>query len=198
MDQAQTRDLIIRAQAGDSRAEGLLIEANMGLAIWFAGQWRKSSRYANLIERDQVTQCCLIGLMNAIRKYDLTRNVTFATVAPWWMRCELSDQVRREAKWLLRHKQRPSTQAPTYTESFDSVVSDNACRLDDALPLFTSAERDLLRDRYGLDGKAPRSFAAIAAERGCTPTELVQLEQAAMKRVRLSLEFFPSESPMSA
>lgn len=75
------RDLLVRAQAGDQRAVHALVESHMRLVVQVA------SRYARegLSAHDLVSEGVL-GLMEAVRRFDLIHDARFASYAAWWVR----------------------------------------------------------------------------------------------------------------
>jgi len=75
------RELLMRAQRGDPRAVGELVESHMRLVVQIA------SRYARdgLGTHDLVSEGVL-GLMEAVRRFDLARETRFASYAGWWVR----------------------------------------------------------------------------------------------------------------
>jgi len=69
-------ELISRAQRGDSEAENFLVENNIGLVRSVV------RRYLNRgCEYDDLIQIGSIGLLKAIKKFDLSYNVKFSTYA---------------------------------------------------------------------------------------------------------------------
>ena len=78
---AAQSDLARRAQAGDGIARAQLIEANLGLVIIIAREYR-TARIA-LIDLIQEGN---IGLMHAVTKFDPQRGIRFSTYAAWWIR----------------------------------------------------------------------------------------------------------------
>ncbi|MBA3827045.1 MAG: sigma-70 family RNA polymerase sigma factor [Ktedonobacterales bacterium] len=78
---AEQNELARRAQAGEGAARAQLIEANLGLVIVIAREYR-SSRIA-LIDLIQEGN---LGLMHAVEKFDPQRGIRFSTYAAWWIR----------------------------------------------------------------------------------------------------------------
>jgi len=75
------RTLLSRAQEGDQRAVHELVESHMRLVVQVA------SRYARegLSAHDLVSEGVL-GLMEAVRRFDLTHDSRFASYSTWWVR----------------------------------------------------------------------------------------------------------------
>jgi len=75
------RGLLERAQVGDQRAVHALVESHMRLVVQVA------SRYARegLSAHDLVSEGVL-GLMEAVRRFDLAHDARFASYSAWWVR----------------------------------------------------------------------------------------------------------------
>ncbi len=75
------RSLLERAQVGDQRAVHALVESHMRLVVQVA------SRYARegLSAHDLVSEGVL-GLMEAVRRFDLAHEARFASYSAWWVR----------------------------------------------------------------------------------------------------------------
>lgn len=71
----EVRELIIRAQSGDRSAMDLLVRANKGLIL------RAVSRFRDRAESDDLFQLGAIGLIKAVRRFDLDYGVEFSTYA---------------------------------------------------------------------------------------------------------------------
>jgi RNA polymerase primary sigma factor len=76
------RQLVIRAKRGDSRARGELIEAFLPLVAATARNYRASGT----VERLDLLQEGVLGLLRALERYDPDRGVPFWVYASWWVR----------------------------------------------------------------------------------------------------------------
>src|SRR5579884_1508152 len=76
------RELIAAAQAGDRDARAQLIEAFLPLIASVARIYRSSPR----IERIELLQEGVVGLLRALERYDPERGVPFWGYAAWWVR----------------------------------------------------------------------------------------------------------------
>jgi RNA polymerase primary sigma factor len=76
------RELITAAQAGDRDARAQLIEAFLPLIASVARIYRSSPR----IERIELLQEGVVGLLRALERYDPERGVPFWGYASWWVR----------------------------------------------------------------------------------------------------------------
>ncbi|MBS1889130.1 MAG: sigma-70 family RNA polymerase sigma factor [Actinobacteria bacterium] len=78
----EERRLILAAKAGDADARGQLVEASMPLIASVARPYRQSSR----VERLELLQEGVVGLLRALERYDPDRGVPFWAYAGWWVR----------------------------------------------------------------------------------------------------------------
>lgn len=80
--QAVERELVTAAQSGDPHARARLVEAFMPLIASVARLYRESPR----IERMELLQEGVVGLLRALERYDATRGIPFWPYAAWWVR----------------------------------------------------------------------------------------------------------------
>jgi len=79
---AEERRLILAAKAGDANARGQLVEALMPLIASVARPYRQSTR----VERLELLQEGVVGLLRALERYEPERGVPFWAYASWWVR----------------------------------------------------------------------------------------------------------------
>lgn len=90
---AQSEAKLARAwrDNGDTRSLHRLIRAYMRLAVSMAVKFQRP--YVN---RNDLIQEAMLGLMKAAEKFDPDRNVRFSTYAMWWVKAGLQDYVMRD------------------------------------------------------------------------------------------------------
>lgn len=91
---AEERDLTLRGQAGDANAVDTLVRSHLGFVIGIA---RKYRRYG--VPMNDLVQEGVIGLIQAIRKFDPNRDNRLSTYARWWIRAAIQEHVVRS--WSL-------------------------------------------------------------------------------------------------
>jgi RNA polymerase sigma factor (sigma-70 family) len=79
---SQERELILAAKDGDQRAKAALVEAFMPLIGSVAQLYRETVR----IERIELLQEGVVGLLRALERYDPDRGTPFWAFAAWWVR----------------------------------------------------------------------------------------------------------------
>src|SRR4051812_36431491 len=76
------RELVAAAQSGEARARARLVEAFTPLIASVARVYRDSPR----IDRVELLQEGVIGLLRALERYDASRGTPFWAYAAWWVR----------------------------------------------------------------------------------------------------------------
>jgi RNA polymerase primary sigma factor len=195
--------------AHDDDAVGRLVEANLRFVVAYAKRYRGHGvSFLDLIHQGN------LGLIEAARRFDPSRNVKFITYAVWWVREAmmhvLSDQVRAVSF--------PPKLFPSLGYSCDDVSlsepvdrSDAGGRqLSELLPLdqspveedlmrradarqLTRALRDLnrkeravVRLRYGLADDEPRTLQQVGDRLHLSRERVRQIEAIAMSKLRRS------------
>jgi RNA polymerase sigma factor (sigma-70 family) len=107
-----TAVLIARAQNGDDDARNQIIEANYRFARLIALRRRKI--LSSNLDIDDLTQVGALGLINAIQRFDVNRNIRFTTCAEWSIRDSV-DQYIMSFRSIVR--------IPTYLQKVMGSVS---------------------------------------------------------------------------
>ncbi len=79
---AAERELVARAQAGDVQARAELVERYLPLVASVARIYRSSPT----VQRVELLQEGVVGLLRALERYDAERGVPFWAYASWWVR----------------------------------------------------------------------------------------------------------------
>jgi RNA polymerase sigma factor (sigma-70 family) len=150
----QERELILAARRGDAGARAALVEAFTPVIATMAATYRSSPT----VERLELLQEGVVGLLRALEGYDPERGVPFWGYAAWW--------VRHAMQHLVAELTRPA------------VLSDRALR---HLARLRDAHRELLAET----GREPRADA-LAARSGLARDQVADL--LAVDRPARSLE----------
>src|SRR5436305_10317147 len=84
-------DLAVRARAGDDRARQLMMEANIRLVMSIARRYTcRSMAFEDLVQEG------IIGLLEAINKFDVARGNRFSTYATYWIRQAIVRSIEKQ------------------------------------------------------------------------------------------------------
>ncbi len=161
-----SRELLIKASNGDDEALSTLIEKNTGLV------WSVVKRFTNRgAEAEDLFQIGSIGLMKAIKNFDLNYNVCFSTYAVPMIAGEIKRflrddgiiKVSRSTKELYV-KAKGVAEAITRETGKEPTVSELALKLSVDTETLTMA----------LDaGKSPESIYAVTNDNDSSPLYLI-------------------------
>lgn len=140
LDQLSDVELVVRAQAGDQRAMGMLVSRYRG-----AARARASNYFLVGADRDDLCQEGLIGLTKAIRDFDPDNGASFAAFADL---C-ITRQILTAIKMATRLKHTPLNTYVSYDRPHeadpDRTVADTVAVEDGADPLEALVAEDGMR-----------------------------------------------------
>jgi RNA polymerase primary sigma factor len=116
LDDAGTRDLARRAQAGDHDARQDLVNANLRLVVNVAKQYSG----CGLCLQDLIAEGN-VGLIHAVRKFDPERGNAFSTYAVWWIKQAIRKALTNSSK---------TVRIPAYMRQIISNWRDVALKLE--------------------------------------------------------------------
>lgn len=191
----EERDLLRRAQGGDVRARNRLIETHMRLVASIA---RRASLRGTSLE-DAVHEG-VVGIIEAIERFDTSRETRFSTYASYWIRDRIAKH-SREARQMVRA---PSTRAARTVlrghgravRSLESTLGRAPTRAELAARLSVSeddvaaCEPSLGRSDIALESFEPDDWRAHVRDSAETPEEAYatrELAESDAARVRDAL-----------
>ena len=188
-------ELAVQAANGNAKARNLLVLSNIPYAI----KYSRSFKGYNFDDEDLV-QIGLIGLIEAVDKFDFEIGFRIITYAKNWIRKEIMDAAGKSLKNPACPINRNDD--PDFDEEeFLSSLCDNSkntveeeClnneiseRMKKALNFLPSKQADILTRHYGLTYKEPQSFNEIAESYGLTKARIHQIEQQAFSTLKNEL-----------
>lgn len=175
---------------------------------WIAREFHHSG-----VAREDLEAEGRLGLFDAALRFDASRGVQFLTYASWWARRRMQTFIARHACVVRRPGSRPVRRIRDDVSLDDAVAPGGTSRWQDVLPdagavqplesvlLDESAEviamlaaelpplwKAILVSRYGLDGDAPKTLAAIGEMHGLSRERVRQIEVKCLTRLRRRLE----------
>ncbi len=156
------RELITAAQAGDARAREELIEAFLPLIAGDARLYRQAPG----VDRGELIQEGVVGLLRALERYDAQRGVPFWGYAAWWVRQAMQQLVAeltrpvvlsdRALRQLARIKDvhRSQSQVQGREPTFQELADGSSLSLDQVTNLIAADQpaRGLEEQMPGEDG----------------------------------------------
>lgn len=91
----KTRELLIKAKQGDTKAKELLLISNIGLIKTISVNYQ-----GNGLELEDLMIEGALGLIRAIDAYDLSKDTNFPTYAFYWIRHYLNKAIRMQGKLI--------------------------------------------------------------------------------------------------
>lgn len=190
--------LALQAKQGDKKARNTLILSNIPFAIKYS-----LSFLGYKIDPEDLSQIGLIGLIEAVDKFDADKGFRVITYAKWWIRKEIEDAAGKTRKESSTTPfSRLAKNEPDFDEeAFISSLGDNSenpveeecfeneklARVRAALGELSERDSDIINRHYGLAEKEEESFNEIAESYGLSKARIHQLEQAAFNSLRSQL-----------
>ena len=190
--------LALQAKQGDKKARNTLILSNIPFAIKYS-----LSFLGYKIDPEDLSQIGLIGLIEAVDKFDAGKGFRVITYAKWWIRKEIEEAaVKTRKESSTTPFSRLVKNEPDFDEeAFISSLGDNSenpveeeCienekhyRVRKALERLSGRDSDIINRHYGLDGREEESFNDIAESYGLSKARIHQLEQATFNSLRSEL-----------
>lgn len=191
-------ELALAAAKGDKKARNTLILSNIPFAIKYS-----LSFLGYKIDPEDLSQIGLIGLIEAVDKFDAGKGFRVITYAKWWIRKEIEDAAGKTRKESSTTPfSRLAKNEPDFDEeAFISSLGDNSenpveeecfeneklARVRAALGELSERDSDIINRHYGLAEKEEESFNEIAESYGLSKARIHQLEQAAFNSLRSQL-----------
>ena len=187
-----------QAAAGDRRARDRLIEHNLRLVAHIVKKYYTQTR-----DQEDLISIGTIGLIKGISSYKPDKGVRLATYAARCIENEILMYFRSQKK--LQGEVSLSDSIDTDQDgnslSFMDVISVDDTMLEDlsasetrgvlrclVQTCLTPRERDIVEQRYGLDGKPPRTQREIAAACGISRSYVSRLEKKALEKLGREFE----------
>ena len=191
-------EFALAAANGDKKARNILILSNIPFAIKY------SLSFAGYkIDPEDLSQIGLIGLIEAVDKFDAGKGFRVITYAKWWIRKEIEDAAGKSRKesstatFSSLAKNEPdfdeeafisslgsNSENPVEEECFENEKLD---RVREALCELSERDSDIINRHYGLAENEEESFSEIAESYGLSKARIHQLEQAAFDSLRSQL-----------
>ena len=189
---------LARSAQGDLDARNVLVERNMRLVAHIIKKY-----YTQSVEQDDLISIGTIGLIKGISSYKPEKNVKLATYAA---RC-----IENEVLMFFRSQKKLQGEV-SLSDTLDTDKDGNNLFLMDIVGVedtmledldtrdshirvrqlvdkcLTEREADIIRQRYGLNGKTPRTQRELAADYGISRSYVSRIEKRALGKLEEALE----------
>ncbi|GGV98435.1 RNA polymerase sigma factor [Streptomyces narbonensis] len=155
------RELAAREEgtAGHQYVRNTLIEMNMSLVMYAAGRFRTGGH-----EREDILQVGMVGLIKAIDRFDLSREVEFSTFAVPYIVGEIK-RFFRDTTWAVhvpRRLQEARVELAKATEELSSRLG-RAPRIAELAPVMELSEDEVIEAQVAANGYHSASLDATFA-----------------------------------
>lgn len=201
----EERNCLEKSAAGDIAARNKLIEHNLRLVAHIIKKY-----YAVAGDQDDLISIGVIGLIKAIKTFDISKNTRLATYAA---RC-VENEIFMHFRTLRHQNGEISLSEPIDTDSEgnalelmdilgseedmfeDLLKSDRAGALREAVATaLDPREREIIRLRYGLGGTRPLTQRETAARLAISRSYVSRIEKGAISRLREAMRGRIEETP---
>ncbi len=189
---------VARSVQGDLEARNILVEHNMRLVAHMIKKY-----YVSPADQDDLISIGTIGLIKGISNYKPEKNVRLATYVARCIENEILMHFRSQKK--LKGEVSLSDALETDKDGNDlylmDVVGVEDTMLDDldnresyglvrrlVDQCLTEREADIIRQRYGLGGKKPRTQRELAQEYGISRSYVSRIEKRALAKLEELLQ----------
>ena len=190
--------LLLQKSQGNSKAIDLLIEHNLRLVIYIAKKFENSN-----IEFEDLISIGSLGLIKAVKTFDVEKNIKLATYACRCIENEILMQLRKTTKIskdvsldkpLSMDKEGNqlllSDILPGEEDLANKVVDDNADRqvVHDLIGKLNKREREIMILRYGLTGEDELTQKEVADRLGISQSYISRLEKRILDDMKGQIE----------
>jgi RNA polymerase sporulation-specific sigma factor len=194
----QERSCLERCAAGDLDARNTLVEHNLRLVAHVVKKY-----YTQSDNQDDLISIGTIGLIKAVNTFRPDRNIRLATYAARCIENEILMYFRSQRKLQGEVSLNDAVEGDGEGDALylmdvigteDTMLADLQDRDDRALvrrlvsECLTEREADVVRSRYGLEGREPRTQRQIAAEYGISRSYVSRIEKRALEKLQKALE----------
>ncbi len=192
-------ELAVKAKNGNARARDTLILSNIPFALKYS---REFSGYK--IDAADLSQIAMIGLIEAVDKFDATKGFRVITYAKWWIRKEIEEAANKANKNRACPFSKMASDDPDFDEeSFlsslvdgsenqveeDCINNEKTKCLRKAVANLPEKESEIINRHFGLTYKEPQSLNEIGESYGLSKARIHQLEKSAFGTLRKELEY---------
>ena len=196
------RELLIKAKAGDLKAQNEILTANLRFVFNMASRYKgNGAAISDLISEGN------LGLIKAMQKFDVNKDVKFISYAVWWVRNAMQEFIKKRQISSNIEKEEETLNSPIVSNGIsdpeddwvvrkDVVLSDEEEEnerelhkkqrkiIDKLMSKLEGRERYIVERYYGVDGKKSKNLEEIGKELGITKERVRQLKMKCLNKLR--------------
>ena len=167
-------------------ADAKKIKENKGLVVDIARKLHNCG-----VDTDDLIQVGMIGLMQAVERFDKSNGTKFSTFAYHYIRGFMLREIRnnrvqrgQSEQWGIDDEGKPFDTADKRNPEYSAETMDMLCTL---LPRLNEQERKVITMRFGLNDRMGMTQAKISELLGVSKQRVEQVEQKALLKMREEL-----------
>ncbi len=200
LSQEEESECFKKMKQGDKQAEEKLIKHNLRLVAHIV----KKYNFAK-IEQDELISVGSIGLMKAIKSYDIEKGNSFSTYASRCIQNEILMMVRSQRKFIneVSLEDKVKTDKEGNEVSLIDVLEDASEHVQDKAEIqiiyqkiidiintsLNEREKEIIFLRYGIGGGVPKTQYEVAKELNISRSYISRIEKKALNQIRDQAKF---------
>ncbi len=200
LSQEEESECFKKMKQGDKQAEEKLIKHNLRLVAHIV----KKYNFAK-IEQDELISVGSIGLMKAIKSYDIEKGNSFSTYASRCIQNEILMMVRSQRKFIneVSLEDKVKTDKEGNEVSLIDVLEDASEHVQDKAEIqiiyqkiidiintsLNEREKEIIFLRYGIGGGVPKTQNEVAKELNISRSYISRIEKKALNQIRDQAKF---------
>ena len=197
LEQEEENSLVERMDKGDESVKSALIEHNLRLVVYIARRFDNSG-----VDLDDLISVGTIGLIKAVNSFNSDKNIKLATYSSRCIENEILMYFRRTKKLQgeVSLNEAIETDGDGAELSIGDVVGKSDTMLEDlqdkddralvrrlVAERLTEREADVIRRRYGLEGRVPQTQRQVAAAYKISRSYVSRIEKKALGKLEEAL-----------
>lgn len=193
LDANEERELLIKSKSGDISARNKIVESNLRFVFDIARRFRgRGVSMSDLISEGN------IGLMKAIERFDMSKDVKFITYAVFWVKERMMSSIKANSSRI----------DSSLLDDFKDADSNDDCNnlikdkvndvedeetshsredlLDGLMCVLNDKEKKIMEFSYGLCGNKEMSFQEIGKKYHISSERVRQIKLRSLDKIRMT------------
>lgn len=200
LSQEEESECFKKMKQGDKQSEEKLIKHNLRLVAHIVKKYNFTK-----IEQDELISVGSIGLMKAIKSYDIEKGNSFSTYASRCIQNEILMMVRSQRKFIneVSLEDKVKTDKDGNEVSLIDVLEDASEHVQDKAEIqiiyqkiidiintsLNEREKEIIFLRYGIGGGVPKTQNEVAKELNISRSYISRIEKKALNQIRDQAKF---------